>query len=369
MQRGEGCNRWRRSALQRFAQVSVKIYSQGMERIFGRRASFVVLFLLLAFVAVKADAAFSTAPGSAFNARSLKRINDELAGADRFSFAVFADPQNSRTVFHRLIDGVNESAVDFSVLNGDLVNNGYLEYYRLFMNDARRFKAPMVTNIGNRDAYSGGRALYYEILGPFYYSFAVGNSLFVIVDNSDGNFPDRFQAEWLEARLNEAEGYAHCFVFMHKPLRDERQRGLALDHAMEGDAGQRLNELLDRFPVTMLFCSHVHEYRNGVWGETPFTITGGAGGELAGTEKEHHFFHYVVVEVEGYEVSYKVVRLDAPRFSVVNRLFRSTVMGTRVFITEYFVWLIMLVGLYYLTLLIFLGWRRREVQDNYVSPS
>ena len=85
---------------------------------------------------------------------------------------------------------------------------------------------------------------------------------------------------------------------MHVPLYDTRTSGFGLKHALASprNAGE-LNAMFDKYHVTMLFASHIHEYDRGVWGKTPYIITGGGGGELAGTNPQHYFFHYIRVSV------------------------------------------------------------------------
>lgn len=50
------------------------------------------------------------------------------------------------------------------------------------------------------------------------------------------------------------------------------------------DFAKKLNRLFDENNVTMLFVSHIHGYYRGVWGRTPYIMTGGAGAELAGSD-------------------------------------------------------------------------------------
>jgi hypothetical protein len=58
----------------------------------------------------------------------------------------------------------------------------------------------------------------------------------------------------------------------------------------------------------MLFASHIHAYFRGVWHQTPFIITGGAGAPL----KSGGFYHYIAVTVSGDKVDYKVVKIEKP---------------------------------------------------------
>lgn len=41
--------------------------------------------------------------------------------------------------------------------------------------------------------YANGRGNYYDIFGPFYYSFTVGPGYFIVLDDADGGGIDRWQ--------------------------------------------------------------------------------------------------------------------------------------------------------------------------------
>jgi hypothetical protein len=48
-----------------------------------------------------------------------------------------------------------------------------------------------------------------------------------------------------------------------------------------------LLKLLQKYNVTMVFAGHIHGYFRGEWEGVPYIVTGGAGAELVGLNKEH----------------------------------------------------------------------------------
>jgi len=249
----------------------------------------------------------------------------QLQGIDKtktsFSFIVFADNKNSITTFDNLIRRVNGENALFAVDVGDLVYDGEMEKFRFFLNQIEALKIPLLTVIGNHELRDHGRANYYHIFGPFYYSFAVGNSYFIMLDDTDEKGLGAQQMNWLKGRLQDAQKYKYRFVFMHVPLYDPRKGPYAEGHSLKDlNSAKALNRLFDRYNVTMLFCSHIHAYYRGKWGKTPYIITGGAGAELAGDDPNHDFYHYVRVTVSNTGVRYSVVKLKGPGFGFFERL-------------------------------------------------
>ena len=82
---------------------------------------------------------------------------------------------------------------------------------------------------------------------------------------------------------------------MHVPLHTpngEAEHGMVTTGAGGADA---LQTLFDSYNVTMIFASHIHNYYTGVWGKTPFIISGWAGAPPENNETPNH--HYILVNV------------------------------------------------------------------------
>ncbi len=328
-----------------------------MRRIFSAYIAVVVVAVFLLATGLKVYSAVAPPPGRSLNHKALSRIDRDRRD---LHFAVFGDNQSSSTTFNRLVDSVNSRNVLFSLANGDMVMDGDMEKYRMFLRQADGLRRPLLTNIGNHEIAANGRGTYYDIFGPFYYSFTLGDSYFIVVDDASRLRLEPFQMDWLKGELRRSRAYANRFVFMHVPLFDTRKTGFGLDHEMKDRAAAgELNRLFDAYHVTMIFASHIHEYQTGIWGKTPYIITGGAGGQLAGTDSRHYFFHYIDVHVSPSGVSYDVVKLPTPRFSVLDRVIHDTWLYIYAFLVSHYLDLvIVMAGAYLLLFAIFFLERR-----------
>jgi len=242
------------------------------------------------------------------NYRELQKIREKT----EFCFAVFGDSKNSVKVFTDLIKKINEDkSILFCIELGDLVFSGEKERFKFFLAQIKKIKKPLLTVIGNHEILNNGRANYYKIFGPFYYSFSIGESFFIILDDANGENIDLNQFIWLKRKLEESKKYKYKFIFMHIPLFDPRGKNHAL---RDLNFAKKLNNIFDKFDITMIFSSHIHGYFKGIWGKTPYIITGGAGAKLDGSDPKHYFYHYIKVIVSKNNVKYKIVKLKNPNF-------------------------------------------------------
>ena len=265
-----------------------------------------------------------------WNYHQLQSINSTKK---EFSFAVFGDNRNSIKTFEYLIEKINQEDIIFAIDVGDLVYDGEKEKYRFFINQLKKIKKPLLTVIGNHELKKEGRANYYVLFGKFYYSFVVGNSYFIVLDDANAKNLDPWQMEWLKDELEKSQNYKYRFVFMHVPLYDPRKGSLEMGHSLKDLIFvNELNNLFDKNNLTMLFVAHIHGYYRGVWGKTPYIITGGAVARLSGSDPQHDFFHYIKVNVSESEVKYEVVKLTSPNFELIDRL----VYGVGIYIYAFF---------------------------------
>ena len=239
----------------------------------------------------------------------LDSIAQEANTTAPFSFAVMGDSRNGNAVLARIIAAVNrDPAIRFGFNNGDLVPHGSEKEFATYAKILARATHPILSIIGNHDVPRwGGKTRYRRWIGAPYFSFAYGNSYFIVVDNANMKGLDTRQWRWLVQTLRHAQAYRHRFVFMHVPLYDPRKGAYAKGHSLRSlSNARRINDLLDRYHITMLFASHIHAYYRGTWHATPYIITGGAGAPL----KSGGFYHYIHVQVAGDTVTYRIVRVE-----------------------------------------------------------
>jgi hypothetical protein len=261
-----------------------------------------------------------------WNKKEISRI--KVPNPTDFTFAVLGDNKGDHSVFEPLLNDIaHNTEIAFAIDVGDLVNEGERRLYRRFFKQVKRnLTIPFLTAIGNHDLNNGSSGNYQEIFGPTYYAFQVGQSYFIVLDATTESGFDKVELQWLQDELKKAQTSKTCFIFMHVPPFDPRGNGF---HKCLPEKDRRdLLDLLRFYKVSHLFASHIHGYFSGVWEGFPYTITGGAGGELQGSDPQHFFHHYMKVHVNNGKVDMVVRRIDAE--NLILRLFdqmRDDVVG------------------------------------------
>ncbi len=274
----------------------------------GARMLYFALVALLIMPFYLQAAQCPPASSSDLTSAGLVRIGEmKRAAPTDFSFAVFGDNRGSTDVFRALLRRVNgDPDISFAVSTGDAVGMGTSDRYALYLSQVgENLKKPLVCAIGNHELLGKGRELYFRTLGPFYYSFAFGDAYFIVIDDAGSEGIDLMQERWLEDELCAATAYPLCFVFMHQPLFDPA--GTTIRHSLPAVPARKLMDILKKYRVTYIFCSHIHGYFVGQWEGIPYVISGGAGAPLIGTDAAHYFYHYLKVRVKEGRVTIDVV--------------------------------------------------------------
>ncbi len=231
---------------------------------------------------------------------------------DSFRFVVFGDNRPSGGVeqpdiFKQLLEHALSQNPDMVFDTGDVVYSGEWEEYQELVKVISKVERPFFIAKGNHEVHIGkeGYGNFREFFGKDYYSFNFGNSHFIILDANQLGYKYRMppeEVEWLEKDLGEVNA-EHIFVFIHQPI-------YKYAHGLEDpELEKRLKSLMERANVDCVFQGHEHMLYSGEENGVRFFITGGAGAELDGQyPNETLAFHYVVVDVKGEKVSYRVVR-------------------------------------------------------------
>jgi 3',5'-cyclic AMP phosphodiesterase CpdA len=279
--------------------------SQGAGRR-GRVGLFVALLGILALAGTAVWGLDRPLPAEPWNIQALRQI--AAAGPGPLTFAVFGDSRNSDEVFPRLLRQVaRDPGLSFAVHLGDLVSGGGEGDFRRFFQETRdHLPLPLLAVPGNHDLEKGGGPIWNRLFGPRYYAFEVRGHRLLVLDDTAGAL-DEGQLNWLEEELRQAQACRTRLVFTHLPLFDPR--GPPFHHALKAEVGQKLALLFQQYRVTHIFAGHIHGYFTGQWSGVPYTITGGGGVKLAGTDPEHYFHHYLKVGLAEKGIKVQVQRL------------------------------------------------------------
>ncbi len=260
-----------------------------------------LLFLFFLFIS-------PVLPEENWNAANLSRIKTDQ---DSFSFLILGDTRGPDSRFNKVLEKMKEEQDPaFTVILGDIVNRGREEQYqRYFFAPLKGYGIPLLVIPGNHEKTDDLYGSWYKHhFGPLYYSFSIGGCYFITLDNSmGGNFGEP-QISWLKKEIDKAGAYRYRFILMHKPLHDPRN-GKSHD-IQDPFFAARLQSLFDKGGITRIFASHIHGYYEGLWGKTPFTITGGGGAPLYGSSPQHFFYHYVRVDISNGGITYSVKKIE-----------------------------------------------------------
>lgn len=256
---------------------------------------------------------FYAIPSQDLNYKAIEEIKSSFTG-DPFSFAFVGDVKNS-PVFDTAVRRINEDKqIQFVVLGGDLVLYPTVETYRAFLEQRDELQQPSLALPGNHDVSFNDHYFYHTIFGRFYNTFVIGDSQFLLLDNSNEKRFGEEQLAWLKEELQTGQAYKHRFVFMHVPLWDPRsisELGVRFAHSMgDTDTARVLENLFRKHRVTLLFEGHIHAYYDISDEGLHRIISGGGGAELSGTDPDHAFHHYIKVTVADDQVGTEVVRLE-----------------------------------------------------------
>lgn len=237
-----------------------------------------------------------------------------------FRFAVISDTQSDQEVHAALIDMIIDEDPLLLLGAGDAVSEGLsLSDWETFFDVRRELQrhVPFYGVLGNHEHDSRLYFDFFDLPGnERYYSFAVGDVLFVMLDSeglvpfdlpleekTDPTFLFYFaqQKAWLKHTLETNADKSFIFAAFHKPLysvNPDRQVTTLSNRLRWGD-------VFERYGVQVVFSGHDHHYHHAYTNGTHYVVCGGGGGHLYEntaiqpetvlTEKVHH---YITVDVE-----------------------------------------------------------------------
>jgi hypothetical protein len=234
---------------------------------------------------------------------------------ENFTFAVFGGNRIRRPVFEGVLKQVDHDPdISFAIDLGDAVLKGKRLHYRHFIKQIDNYLGiPLLPVIGDNELKGSGRELYQKIFGPLYYSFKVGNSYFIVINNAEKGELDPEQMIWLKKELAGSRDYNNRIIFMHRPL----------DNPVNNNGGQYLPEessskLIDLFlshNVTHLFASDTSGYYEGTLKGIPYTITGETGAHRHKRDRVPYILNFLKVQVEGETIKVDVKNESATGYS------------------------------------------------------
>lgn len=237
-------------------------------------------------------------------------IRDALSERDAYRFAVVGNINNSVSVFrNEIVPQLNQGGIDFLVSAGNAVSSGQQESYQAIYDSMEALNIPYLLTYGDNEDSDFGSYLFYEHFGPHFYSFVAGTSHFIFLDGT-GKSSTSWQLDWLERELAASEA-EHRFVFVGLPLHN------VINEAPPFESDNYLNDtalsdgimrLAESYAVDTVFSANLSLFSDQTVNGVNYITTGGAGGILMNAESSFH--HYVVVDVNGENITVTPIRLN-----------------------------------------------------------
>lgn len=199
-----------------------------------------------------------------------------------------------------------EPHYDFMMHLGDMAVTGSITGYYWMLEEIR----PRLGNIplyavpGNHDVtqhvgFGNERnkniAFYSTVMGPAYYWFSYGDTLFIALDSSMEEFDDE-QIVWLNDTLRKIRPmFRHCVVFNHVPPVNTCPE-CAFEHTLSQDAINQLEKIFKQYKVDAMFNGHVHFYSETKFAGVPtYTVTSSGQGVR---DLKNSKYGYLVVKID-----------------------------------------------------------------------
>jgi hypothetical protein len=269
------------------------------------------------------DIAFSSLGNSAYLDLDITSKGGNLSISTEekpdYSFIVMGDNRDGDEVFQRILELASLDEPLFMVNTGDIVPRGRWNEYVNFERMVSILKVPLFISIGNHETYyfnpllsHSGYAFFQQIYGPTYYSFNYGRDHFIILDSAFGGINSKAY-DWLQEDLRQSKDSRSIFVFLHYPpfwpYEGRPKRG---ESFLSPEEGEKFSQLMSDFGVDIVFCGHLHAFRETEKGGVRYVITGGAGAPLGMPPDEGGFFHYIRVNVKDSGAQTEVVKIPPP---------------------------------------------------------
>ena len=119
------------------------------------------------------------------NAKNMQRIEAELEGRKRITFAVISDTQRWYDETEEAVESLNgQKDLDFVVHTGDLSDFGLKLEFEKQRDILNRLSVPYVCILGNHDCLATGEEVFNRIFGENNFSFNAGNVHFLCLNTN-----------------------------------------------------------------------------------------------------------------------------------------------------------------------------------------
>lgn len=290
--------------------------------------------LLLSGLLYAAPAGTVAAPAPKLQVKHLKNQSVEpLAKVTiPFTFDIIGDNRTGTDVYAKLVKKMAADRPAFVISVGDTIwHSGNVKEWDQFVDLSSPLTMPYFIAPGNhemwgRNGESSFKGFVRQPGNELYYSFKVGNSLFIVLDTEERGNEARIagaQHEWLKKTLAESKE-KFKFVFMHRPMYPTKNYGEHFEDSVSKYPEERdlLEAMFGQYGVNAVFAGHEHLYMRRKVGGIIHIITGGGGAPLYVPANRGGVNHYIRARATANSVSFSVIGVNGDlidSFSVTTK--------------------------------------------------
>lgn len=169
-----------------------------------------------------------------------------------FTVGVIPDTHFYYKDFNTVVQNLNQSSdIDLVVHLGDMTNNGLRSEYRHALEILQKVQAPWLTIIGNHDALTYGKDIYFNMFGPYNYYIDVVDFRLIFFNNNDLEFNNTgLDYKWLQNVLSSGSDKDHRIVFAHISV--------TVDRNLRAEMTERLDKMMNDHNVIISLHGHTN---------------------------------------------------------------------------------------------------------------
>ena len=256
-----------------------------------------------------------------------------------FSIAVVSDTGAEdivlETMLHEIVS--TQPKYDFILYLGDFLthrtNTGM--QWLLYEIHPKLNGIPLYSTPGNHDITKHdirNATPYKTVMGPSFYWFGYGHTLFIALDTSFETIDDA-QLNWLDNTLKKIRPlFKHCVIFTHVPPFDIRP-DIISNHALDKSASEKLEHILKNYNIDMMIFGHVHYYSQDKFAGIPVYTVPSSGQIIRDSTNKYGYVHIEfdkngLKKVEPRYIDFRGTKRDYIEYTIARDIFHHKLRET-----------------------------------------
>ena len=258
------------------------------------------------------------------------------------SILIVSDSGSHNLILRRVLqDALDKNKYDFVMHLGDFTKNASITGTYWLLNDIKPVlgKTPLYMIPGNHDItrrigltkkHFTDKSFYETVMGPRYYWFAFGDTLFITLDSSDTGLDDA-QLAWFDTTLKKIRpGFKNCIVFGHVPPANSRPDFFE-DHIMQPDTVKKFEQIVKKHKINAMFFGHVHFFSQSKFAGIDFYTLPSSGQAIRDPNIRQYGYINVNINKKGdVSVEPKFIDYRGPKKSAFSEWFARDVLSVKV---------------------------------------